>query len=412
MRLDGKRVLLGVSGGIAAYKAVEVLRVLKKAGADVTVMMTAAATQFVTPLTFETLSGNPVSSTLFDPTAPGRIEHITLSEWPDLILIAPATANVIGKIASGIADDLLTTTVIATAAPVLLAPAMHSNMLSNPIVAENMKRLESLGYVMIGPEAGELASGGTGTGRLAGPEAILGAVCSALGAVRDLEGVRVAVTSGRTEEDIDPVRFITNRSTGRMGHAVAERAGARGAEVHLITGPSYLAPPPLVQCHRVRSAQEMHSAVMRVLDDCDLLIMAAAVSDFRPLKQSSRKVKKSEKEATVLRLVANPDIAADAGKNKGRRVHVGFALETEDDIANAAEKLARKNLDFIVVNNPLTDGAAFAHDTNVVTIVWPDGRTEPIPKMTKRQLADLILDRAMPLLERHRRQAGQDPPPP
>jgi phosphopantothenoylcysteine decarboxylase/phosphopantothenate--cysteine ligase len=424
--LTGKKILLGVTGGIAAYKAVEVVRRLKNLGADVVVIMTKAATEFVTPLTFETISEHPVSVDLFADWRSTRIEHIALSEWPDLIVIAPATANIIGKISSGIADDLLTTTVMAATAPVIIAPAMHTNMFNNPIVMANIRRLQEIGYRIIPPDVGQLASGGFGIGRLAELEVIVDTVCATLvpsspspesesptfptttvdivppgpALSGDLTGVRVVVTAGRTEEDLDPVRFLTNRSTGKMGYAIADRARVRGADVHLISGPSSLAPPAGVTVEAVRSAGEMHAVVLRVLDGCDLLVMAAAVSDFRPKERSSQKIKKTATGSFVLELVQNPDIAADVGRRKGHRVVVGFAVETENDVENARRKLEAKNLDLIVINNPLTEGAAFGHDTNVVTILSRDGAIEPLPMMSKGEVADRILDKTIPLLRR------------
>ena len=426
MILIGKKILIGVTGGIAAYKVVELVRTLKKLGADVVVVMTKAATEFVTPLTFETISENPVSVDLFADWRSTRIEHIALSEWPDLILIAPATANIIGKIASGIADDLLTTTIMAATAPVIIAPAMHTNMFNNPIVTANIRRLQEIGYRIIPPGVGELASGGFGIGRFAELQVIVDTVCAALvtsssssdsesptssttpvdavpagsAPSGDLIGVRVVVTAGRTEEDLDPVRFLTNRSTGKMGYAIADRARVRGADVHLISGPSSLSSPSGVTVETVCSAEEMHAAVLRALDRCDFLVMAAAVSDFRPKERSSQKIKKIATGSLILELVQNPDIAADVGRRKGHRIVVGFAVETENDVENARRKLEAKNLDLIVINNPLTEGAAFGHDTNVVTILSRDGTVEPLPLMSKGEVADRILDKTIPLLRR------------
>ncbi len=385
------RVLLGISGGIAAYKGVEVLRGLQREGAEVRVMMTAAAQRFIRPLTFEALSGHRVYTHLFPETGDPEVIHVTLGEWPDRILIAPATANVIGKMANGLADDLLTCTVLSSEASVMLAPAMETAMYRHPALYRNLRRLADMGYRLIGPEEGALASGRSGMGRLADPERIVSEVVSTAAKSGDLSGRRIVVTGGRTEEDIDPVRFITNRSTGKMGYAVARRARQRGAEVVLVSGPGVLDPPVGVDLIQVRTVSEMRAATESAFELADALVMTAAVLDFRPRVVSERKIKKRAKGLT-LDLVSNHDFLAELGARKRDRVVVGFAMETENGLSNARKKLEEKHLDLIALNDLNVAGAGFGVDTNVVTLIDADGEVEPLPKMSKLEVADRILN--------------------
>lgn len=396
--LKGKRVLLGVTGSIAAYKAADLVRRLKAVGAEVVVMMTQAATKFITPLTLESLSDNRVAAELFPSDRRGGMHHISLAEWADLVLVAPATANVIGKVASGIADDLLTTVIMATVAPVCFAPAMNTNMFRNPVVSQNIRKLEDLGYKFISPEVGELACGAVGEGRLAEVGRIVDFVVDILCRSTELEGKTVLVTAGRTEEPIDPVRYISNYSTGKMGYALAEAARSRGAEVVLISGPSYLTPPWRVEVIHIQTAAEMAEQVFRNLPRTDVVIMAAAVADFRPKSQVHRKIKRAEQAELILELERNPDILQQVGQMKGDRIVVGFALETGDGVENAKRKLVEKNLNLIVLNDPTVEGAGFGTDTNVVTLIDERGKVEALPKLSKREVAERILDEVVRMI--------------
>lgn len=388
--LKGKEIVLGVTGGIAVYKAVELLRLLVKAGAHVHVVMTKAATEFVTPLTFQTLSGNPVHLELFNLISEEKIGHISLADRADLFIIAPATANCIGKIAHGIADDLLTTAVMATRAPVLVAPAMNVNMYRNAIYRENEARLKAHGYLFVAPACGMLACGYEGEGKLQAPEVILEEAVAALTPKR-LEGARILVTAGPTLEEIDPVRFISNHSSGKMGYAIARQARLRGAEVTLVTGPTCLAPPLGVNVVRVQSAHEMRDAVRERLENTDVVIKAAAVADYRPKARAGNKVKK-ETESLSIELEKNPDILAELGACKGDRILVGFAAETQDLVRNAGVKLKNKNLDMVVANDVSQEGAGFNVDTNIAKLLFRDGRVEELPIMEKEALAGVILE--------------------
>ncbi len=385
------RILLGISGGIAAYKGVEVLRGLQREGAEVRVVMTAAAQKFIRPLTFEAISGHRVYTHLFPETGDPEVIHVTLGEWPDLILIAPATANLIGKMANGLADDLLTCTVLSSEARVMLAPAMETAMYRHPASQRNLQRLGEMGYLLIGPEEGALASGRSGMGRLSEPERIVSEAVSTAASCGDLSGRKIVVTGGRTEEDIDPVRFITNRSTGKMGYAVARRARQRGADVILVSGPSNLEPPPGVDLIRVRTVSEMRTATVSAFEGANALVMTAAVLDFRPRVYSDRKIKKSG-NGLSLDLVANEDFLVELGARKNKRIVVGFAMETENGHSNAQKKLEEKHLDLIVLNNLNVAGAGFGVDTNVVTLIDAGGMAEPLPIMSKFDVADRILD--------------------
>ncbi|MBU1207177.1 MAG: bifunctional phosphopantothenoylcysteine decarboxylase/phosphopantothenate--cysteine ligase CoaBC [Proteobacteria bacterium] len=389
--LKGRKIVLGVTGGIAAYKVAELVRELVKAGAEVQVVMTRNAQAFITPLTFQTLSGNPVTTELFNLIAESEIGHIALADRAEVLVIAPATANIIGKIAGGIADDLLTTIVMATKAPVLLAPAMNVHMWENPICQENIQKLRQRGYHFIDPEAGELACGYEGKGRLAETPTIVEEICVLL-SPKDFSGEKILVTAGPTEELIDPVRFLSNRSSGKMGFALARAARRRGAEVTLISGPTALAALPQIKYIAVRSAAQMREAVLKHLESASILIMAAAVSDYRPKQKAPEKIKKS-KLPTVLELELNPDILAEAGKKKNSRIMVGFAAETENLLQSTWQKLEKKNLDLIVANDVTLPGAGFEVDTNIVKILDRSGKVEELPLMTKEDLADYILDR-------------------
>ncbi len=393
--LKGKKIVLGVTGGIAAYKAAELVRELVRSGAEVFVVMTRSAQAFITPLTFQTLSGNKVATELFSLIEESEIGHISLADRADLLVIAPATANAIGKIAGGIADDLLTTIVMAAKAPVLLAPAMNVHMWENPFCQENIQKLRGRGYHFIDPEAGELACGYEGKGRLAEIPAIVEEIRSIL-SPKDLWGDILLVTAGPTEEPIDPVRFLSNRSSGKMGFALARAARLRGAQVILVSGPSALPALPRVKSIPVRTAAEMREAVLENLAQASVLVMAAAVSDYRPRGTSPEKIKKSNSELT-LPLELNPDILCEAGQRKGKRLLIGFAAETENLLANARKKLAEKNLDLIVANDVSLPGAGFAVDTNIVKVIDRSGKVEELPLMSKEDLADRVLDRVLSL---------------
>jgi len=389
--LRGKNVVLGVTGGIAAYKAAELLRLLVRQGARVHVVMTRAAAEFVTPLTFQTLSANPVHMELFNLLDERDIGHVSLADRADLFIVAPATANLIGKIAGGIADDLLSTTIMATKAPVLFAPAMNTNMYQNPIYRENEEKLRRLGYLFADPVSGQLACGWEGEGKLQDPAIILEeAICSLCR--KDLAGERLLVTAGPTREELDPVRYLSNHSSGKMGYAIARAARRRGASVTLVSGPVCLQQPYGVETISVVSAAEMREAVLNRFADSSIVIKAAAVADYRPEARAGNKIKKSAGEM-VLRLAKTDDILAEIGRLKNGRFIAGFAAETDDLGGNAVKKLKEKNLDMIIANDVTREGAGFAVDTNIVTMVFSDGRVEDVPLMDKEALADTILDR-------------------
>ena len=390
--LEGKNIVLGVSGGIAAYKACELVSRLKKLNAAVHVIMTDSASEFVTPLTFQALSLNQVNVDMFESPNYWEIEHISLAKLADVLVIAPATANIIGKLAGGIGDDMLSTTVMATKAKVIIAPAMNTNMYDNPVVQKNIQHLKELGYSFVEPEEGRLACGDVGRGKMADPAIIQEAIIEALYPKQDLAGKTILVTAGPTREAIDPVRFISNNSTGKMGYAIAEMAAKRGAKVYLVSGPVNLDTPCGVERHDVVSAEEMLCKVMELFPGCDIAIKAAAVSDYAPETVFSQKVKKSA-DKLELKLKNNPDILYELGKIKGDRILVGFAMETEKLIENAGLKVKKKNLDFIVANDLNEAGAGFASDTNVVKIIDREGNIESIPLKKKHEVADIILDR-------------------
>ncbi len=395
------RITLGVTGGVAAYKAAELVRRLQQDGFAVQVVMTRSAREFVTPLTFAALSGQKVITDLFaeaggEANLESAIEHIAVAQRTDLLLVAPATADVIAKFARGIADDFLTTLHLASTAPVVIAPAMNVNMWNHPATQENLEMLRARGVYIVQPDEGYLACGMTGPGRLAGQEAIVAAVKEALKLKRDLEGETVLVTAGPTCEDLDPVRYITNRSSGKMGYAVAEAAARRGARVVLVSGPTSLDTPAGVERVSVRTALEMHQAVRQHFPPATVGIFAAAVADYRPAEQLSQKMKRS-KDSFTLKLEPNPDILASVAKEKGERLIVGFAAETDHVAENARKKLSSKNADLIVANDVTAEGAGFDLDTNVVTLLARDGRDLALPKMTKREVAERILDEVVRL---------------
>ena len=390
MDLQGKCVLLGVTGGIAAYKMAGVASALKKRGADVEVIMTRNAAQFITPLTFETLTGHKCMVDTFDRDFKFEVTHIALAKKADVILIAPATANVIAKMAHGIADDMLTTTVLAAGCPKLVSPAMNTGMLENPITQDNIHILERYGFTVIPSESGLLACHDVGKGRLPADEVLLDYVERAL-APKDLAGLRVMVTAGPTQEAIDPVRCLTNHSTGKMGYAVARAAALRGAAVTLIHGPTALAPLRFVEDVAVTSAADMFEAVTSRFEAADVLVMAAAVADYRPAAVAADKVKKSDGEMNIP-LVRTADILGTIGPAKTHQFLCGFSMETQEMVAHSAEKLRRKNLDMIVANNLKDPGAGFGVDTNLVTFLTPDGGIRQLPLMPKTAVADAILD--------------------
>ena len=399
------RITLGVTGGVAAYKSAELVRRLQQEGHSVQVVMTRAACEFVTPLTFAALSGQKVITDLFAKSSTGEanldsaIEHIAVAQRTDLLLVAPATADTLAKFARGLADDFLSTLYLASTAPVIVAPAMNVNMWQHAATQENLAVLKARGVHIVEPNAGYLACGMTGPGRLAAPEAIaeiLKAVQGIAQTKRDLAGETLLVTAGPTCEDIDPVRYITNRSSGKMGYAVAEAGARRGANVVLITGPTALATPKGVERVDVRTAEEMMAAARKHFPPCSLAIFAAAVADYRPAEPASSKIKRS-KEALTIRLEPNADILATLAKEKGGRIVVGFAAETEQVAENARKKLAQKNADLIVANDVTAQGAGFDHDTNIITLFSRDGRDLPLPRMSKAEVAERILDEAVRL---------------
>ncbi|MBT9139983.1 MAG: Coenzyme A biosynthesis bifunctional protein CoaBC [Dehalococcoidia bacterium] len=387
--LSGKQVVLGVTGGIAAYKAVELCRLFVKDGANVRVILTAAAKQFVMPLTFQTVSGNRVYDDLFAGSQLYAVDHVGLAQGADLILIAPATANCLGKLAAGIADDLLTTTLLAADCPVLLAPAMNTKMFENLAVQENLERLVLRGYSIVQPVEGELACGSCGGGRLAPLDVIFAEAKSLLSPVTELKGIRLLVTAGPTREAIDPVRYLTNHSSGKMGYAVAQAAAEQGAEVTLVSGPVTLPTPAGVKIVQVTTAQEMYAAVLSLYPQMDVVVKTAAVADYRPAGVQETKIKKDGD--MILSLVRTPDILAELGKYKQNQVLVGFAAETDNLRENALAKLFRKNLELIVANDLTEDGAGFNTDTNVVKLYFKDGQEKQLARMSKLAVAREII---------------------
>ncbi len=394
--LAGRRVLLGVAGGVAAYKVAGVARQLVAAGADVRVVMTAAAARFVGADTFAALTGNPVHASLWE--EPGTVLHVELAHAADVALVAPATANTIAKLAHGMADDLLSAVLLEAACPLVIAPAMHTGMWQHPATRGNVVTLEERGVRFVGPASGPLAHGDEGVGRLAEPDDIVASVEAALAKGGDLAGRRVLITAGPTHEPVDAVRFIGNRSSGKMGVAIAAEAVARGADVRLVLGPGAAAPPNVHAVHVV-TAEEMRAAVRREAPDADAVVMAAAVADFRPERAAAGKLKKEE-GAPTLALVPTPDILRELGQERGGAVLIGFAAETSDLEANGRRKLRDKGLDLIVVNEVGRDGTGFGSDTNDAMILGRDGRDEPLRTWTKRELAEAICDRLVELVSR------------
>lgn len=390
-------IVLGVTGGIAVYKACELLRLLQKRGIDVFVVMTQNACRFVAPLTFETLSGHPVAVDTFDRPQTWEVEHIALAKRADLFMIAPATADIIGKMACGIADDMLSTTVMATRAPVLIAPAMNTGMWENAAVQQNVKTLQARGVEFVMPVSGHLACGDSGTGKMEDVEIIAEHACKMLFTKKDMKGMRVMVTAGPSREALDPVRYISNRSSGKMGYAIAQAAQRRGAEVTLLSGPVSILPPQGVKFVPFTTTQELLDKARAFVKEQDILIQAAAPADYRAKEIAPQKIKKQSGEPVTFTLVENPDVAATLGREKREgQVFVGFAAETNDVIAHAQDKLVRKNLDMIVANDVTRPGAGFDVDTNIVTLITGAGQ-EALPMMTKAEVADQILDHVMKL---------------
>ena len=390
--IAGKNIVLGVTGGIAAYKAVELVSRLKKAGAEVHVVMTRAAQEFVTELTFREISGHAVATDMWGEVQEFHVEHIALAQLADLVVVAPATANFIAKAAAGIADDLLTTTLLATKAPIFVAPAMNTNMYENPLTQRNLESLRQFGVHVMEPAEGQLACGVSGKGRLPEPSALADEILRFFERKQSLNGCRILVTAAGTREPIDPVRYIGNRSSGKMGYAIAAKAAMRGAEVILVSGPSALQAPAGVKLLRVESAAEMRDAVWKEYEAVDAVIMSAAVADYRVKAAAPEKIKKTQDE-WMLPLVKNPDILYELGRHKKRQILIGFAAETQNVLEYARGKLEKKNLDYIVANDVTEDGAGFNTDTNRILMISRTGEVERFPLMRKTELADIILDR-------------------
>ena len=403
--LKDKEIILGVTGGIAAYKAAEFVRLLVKEGAKVHVVMTQNAQEFMTPLTFQTLSGNPVVTDPFALFGDGEIGHIALADLAELIVILPATANIIGKIAHGIADDFLSTMVMASKAPTLFVPSMNVNMWENRALQENIQRLVERGYHFIEPGEGELACHWYGKGRLADLGEVTEQIEDLL-SPKDLKGEKILITGGPTQEPIDPIRFLTNHSSGKMGHALAKVARRRGAEVIFIKGPTSLSIPRRdIRVVSVRTAEEMREAVLAHMEGCSVVIKAAAVSDYRPKKVSPQKLKKTESHSSI-ELERTRDILEEIGKKKGKRILVGFAAETENLMANARKKMIEKNLDLIVANDVTQSGAGFGFDTNQVKILYPSGEIKDLPLMSKEEVSVFVLNEIANLLKQKKEFSG------
>lgn len=398
--LTGKHVVLGVTGGIAAYKACEVVSRLRKLHAEVDVIMTENATKLVQPLTFETLSCRPVCVDTFKRAGAWDVKHVSLAQKADIMVVAPATANLMAKLAHGIADDMLSTTLLATKAPILLAPAMNTGMWTAQVTQENLQTLLSRGVRTVGPGCGFLACGDSGDGRMSEPVQIVEAITAILCPKRDMEGLKVLVTAGPTVERIDPVRYLTNDSSGKMGYALAQAAQERGAEVTLLSGPVHLPAPNGVRVVPVTSTLSLYERMMELCEAQDVIVQAAAPADYRVEAPAEQKIKKQHGEPLVLRLVENPDIAKAVGeKKKPDQILVGFAAETQDVLANAQRKLESKHLDLIVANDVTAEGAGFGTDTNIVTLITRE-ESIPLPKMSKREVADRIWDQALALQKR------------
>lgn len=392
--LKGKSVLIGITGGIAAYKIAGLCSSLVKLNADTDVMMTQNACQFITPLTFETLTNRKCMTDTFDRCFEFDVKHISAAKKADVLLIAPATANVIGKLANGIADDMLTTTALACTCPKIIAPAMNTNMYLNPVVQDNLKKLEHYGWTVIPADSGRLACGDSGKGKMPSENVLLSYILKEIACEKDLKGKRVLITAGATREAIDPVRFITNHSTGKMGYAAAYKAMLRGADVTLVTGQTSIEKPPFVNVINITSALEMYNAVLENAENADIIIMAAAVADYRPETVAENKIKKSDSDA-VIKLERTDDILAEVcRRRKDSQFICGFSMETENLIENSRKKLAKKGCDMIAANSLKTEGAGFGTDTNIITLITPDSEKE-LPVMSKESAADIILDEAV-----------------
>jgi phosphopantothenoylcysteine decarboxylase/phosphopantothenate--cysteine ligase len=394
--LRNKTIVLGVTGSIAAYKAAEIASQLTQVGAKVNVIMTKEAIEFISPITLRAITGGPVVTEMFDLASEFSIGHVSLAKTADIVVIAPATANIIAKLAAGIADDMLCCTVLATKAPVIIIPAMETNMYNSPVTQDNLSKLKARNFVIIGPAIGWLASGKEGSGRLADIDDIIGGIHQVLERSGDLAGKHIVVTAGGTQEPIDPVRYISNRSSGKMGYALAEAARDRGAKVTLITAPTSLPEPVDVDVVKVKTAQEMHQAIGKVTPQTDALIMAAAVADYRPTKEAKDKIKKIDTGLT-LKLECTPDIISSV---KGNFIKVGFAAESSNLVENAKQKLKQKGLDFIVANDITASDSGFGTDTNRVTIIDRKGEIDSLPLLAKREAADKVLDRVAKLLSK------------
>ena len=396
--LNGKKIALGVTGGIAVYKAVDLVSRLRKQGAEVRVIMTEHAQQFVTPLTFKEISGNKVAVSMWDSNQEFNVEHISLANWADAFVVAPATANILAKMANGIADDLLSTTLLAAQAPIIVCPAMNTGMYQNSITQENIEKLQKHGVTVMPPAVGYLACGVTGPGRLPEPQQIVEFI-DAFFAKKDgdMVGMKVLVTAAGTREPIDPVRFVGNRSSGKMGYAIAQAAAQRGAEVLLVTGPSALEIPPNVNGVKVESTNEMLEACMEAYEKMDVVIKAAAVADYRPRDVADQKIKKKTDDALTVVMDKNPDILKELGARKAHQILVGFAAETQNLLDNAREKIVKKNLDMIVANDVTAAGAGFNADTNIVKFLFPSGEVRSLEQMAKTQVANILLDTVMEL---------------
>lgn len=392
--LKGKSVLIGITGGIAAYKIAGLCSSLVKLNADTDVMMTQNACQFITPLTFETLTNKKCMTDTFDRCFEFDVKHISAAKKADILLIAPATANVIGKLANGIADDMLTTTALACTCPKIIAPAMNTNMYLNPVVQDNLKKLEHYGWTVIPADSGRLACGDSGKGKMPSENVLLSYILKEIACEKDLTGKKVLITAGATREAIDPVRFITNHSTGKMGYATAYRAMLRGADVTLVTGQTSIEKPPFVNVINVTSALEMYNAVLENSENADIIIMAAAVADYRPETVAENKIKKSDSDA-VIKLERTDDILAEVCRRRKEKQFIcGFSMETENLIENSRKKLAKKGCDMIAANSLKTEGAGFGTDTNIITLITADSQRE-LPVMSKESAADIILDEAV-----------------
>ena len=391
--MRNKKIVLAVSAGISAYKAIELLRMIIKEGSEVWVAMSANAEKFVTPLTFEVLSGNQVYHKLFNSETSSDMEHIRIPEQAQLLLVAPATASTLGKMANGLADDALSSLYLAFKGPVMVAPAMNSNMWENLAVQENIEKLKARGVEFVDPEEGTLACGTTGRGRLANLDTILNKVKKHFAKLEDLQGLRILVTAGPTHEPLDPVRYLSNPSSGKMGYAIADMAKLRGAEVILISGPTHLEPPPGVKLRSCKTAAEMNSLVQKDFPKCDVLVMSAAVGDFTAETLEKEKIKKSSGDSLVLNLVSTKDILMEVSKVKNKQFVVGFAAETQNLIQSALEKLKKKKLDLIVANDISAPGIGFQSDMNQVCLIDSHEKIENLPRMTKKEIANILLDK-------------------